>query len=171
MRLVVQATCFITDYHSPLGKYLLASSQKGVVCIKSHEQIPRYLNGWKKKKIVIRKNGDLNAKLSDQLDAYFNGQLTRFNVPLDLQGTPFQLAVWGLTCRIPYGKTTSYRQIAEDLGRPNASRAVGRAVGSNPVEIVVPCHRVLGSDGTLTGYAGGLKRKAALLELESFPTV
>ncbi|MFF8837074.1 methylated-DNA--[protein]-cysteine S-methyltransferase [Streptomyces sp. NPDC015130] len=102
-----------------------------------------------------------------QLDAYFAGRLTEFDLPLHLVGTPFQLRVWEELCRIPYGETRTYGELAEALGNPTASRAVGLANGKNPVSIVVPCHRVIGAGGSLTGYGGGLDRKQRLLALES----
>lgn len=103
-----------------------------------------------------------------QLQAYFAGQRQRFDLPLAPEGgTPFQRAVWQALASIPYGGTTSYRALAEQLGRPRAVRAVGGAVGRNPLGIVLPCHRVLGAQGQLTGYTGGLVRKQALLRLES----
>ena len=102
-----------------------------------------------------------------QVQAYFQGQLQAFDVPLDLSvGTAFQQAVWQALRQIPYGKTSSYLALASAMGKPSATRAVGAAVGRNPVSIIVPCHRVLGSTGRLTGYAGGLWRKQALLQLE-----
>jgi len=105
--------------------------------------------------------------VAQQLAAYFRGQLHTFDVPLDLSaGTPFQQAVWRSLLDIPQGKTSSYLALAQQLGKPSATRAVGAAVGRNPVSIIVPCHRVLGSTGQLTGYAGGLWRKQALLQLE-----
>jgi methylated-DNA-[protein]-cysteine S-methyltransferase len=106
------------------------------------------------------------APVAEQLDAYFAGTLTEFDVPLRLDGTPFQRRVWEVLRSIPYGDTVSYGEIATELGRPSASRAVGAANGSNPIAIVVPCHRVIGSTGRLTGYGGGLPRKRALLDLE-----
>jgi methylated-DNA-[protein]-cysteine S-methyltransferase len=102
-----------------------------------------------------------------ELDAYFAGDLREFSIPLDLQGTEFQRRVWGLLLPIPYGETKSYGQIASALGRPKASRAVGQAIGTNPVAIIVPCHRVIGASGGLVGYGGGLHRKQALLDLEA----
>ncbi|KQX12403.1 cysteine methyltransferase [Streptomyces sp. Root431] len=102
-----------------------------------------------------------------QLDAYFAGELTEFDLPLHLVGTPFQLRVWEELRRIPYGETRTYGELAEALGNPTASRAVGLANGKNPVGIVVPCHRVVGAGGSLTGYGGGLDRKQRLLALES----
>ncbi len=101
-----------------------------------------------------------------QLSAYFAGGLRRFSLPLDAAGTPFQQAVWRALLAIPPGATTDYGALAATLGKPQAARAVGAAVGRNPLGIIVPCHRVLGRDGSLTGYAGGLARKRALLELE-----
>jgi methylated-DNA-[protein]-cysteine S-methyltransferase len=101
-----------------------------------------------------------------QLEAYFGGRLTRFELPLGLEGTEFQRRVWYALLEIPYGETRSYGEIARRVGRPGAARAVGLANGRNPVSIVVPCHRVIGSDGSLTGYGGGLHRKGALLQLE-----
>lgn len=103
----------------------------------------------------------------EQLAAYWAGDLTAFDLPLDLHGTPFQQRVWGLLCAIPYGTTTSYGALAVALGSPGAARAVGLANGRNPVSLVVPCHRVVASSGTLTGYAGGLDRKRWLLAHEA----
>ncbi|GGV05649.1 methylated-DNA--protein-cysteine methyltransferase [Streptomyces litmocidini] len=102
-----------------------------------------------------------------QLDAYFAGELTEFELPLKLIGTPFQLRVWEQLLRIPYGETRTYGELAEELGSPGASRAVGLANGKNPVSIIVPCHRVVGAGGGLTGYGGGLDRKQRLLAFES----
>jgi methylated-DNA-[protein]-cysteine S-methyltransferase len=103
-----------------------------------------------------------------QLTAYFAGQTSGFDLPLDLTaGSPFQQAVWQALLAIPHGRTTSYGALSASIGRPSAVRAVGGAIGRNPLSIVVPCHRVIGSTGSLTGYAGGLDRKIALLQLES----
>ncbi|MFJ5709203.1 methylated-DNA--[protein]-cysteine S-methyltransferase [Streptomyces sp. NPDC093105] len=102
-----------------------------------------------------------------QLDAYFAGELTDFDLPLHLEGTPFQLRVWEQLRLIPYGETRTYGELAEALGNPGASRAVGLANGKNPVSVIVPCHRVIGSGGSLTGYGGGLDRKQRLLAFES----
>lgn len=105
--------------------------------------------------------------LREQLVAYWQGELTDFDVPLAVQGTAFQQRVWAVLRRIPYGHTWSYGRLAAELGSPGASRAVGLANGRNPVGIVVPCHRVVGSSGHLTGYGGGLERKRILLDLEA----
>ncbi len=109
--------------------------------------------------------------LREQLDAYWRRELTDFDVPLAVQGTAFQQRVWAALRRIPYGGTWSYGRLALELGQPGASRAVGLANGRNPVGIVVPCHRVVGSTGRLTGYGGGLERKRFLLDLEATPAL
>jgi methylated-DNA-[protein]-cysteine S-methyltransferase len=102
----------------------------------------------------------------EQLHAYFDGELTRFDLALRMEGSGFQRSVWDALGEIPYGETTSYGEIARRVGKPGAARAVGLANGQNPIAIIVPCHRVIGADGSLTGYGGGLDRKVTLLELE-----
>jgi methylated-DNA-[protein]-cysteine S-methyltransferase len=109
---------------------------------------------------------DAFADVVTQLDAYFAGTLAEFDVDLRLDGTEFQRRVWAALQTIPYGETRSYGQIAAHIGSPAASRAIGLANGRNPISIIVPCHRVIGSSGSLTGYGGGIERKRALLELE-----
>jgi methylated-DNA-[protein]-cysteine S-methyltransferase len=111
-------------------------------------------------------DGDRFSDAAEQLDAYFAGTLTEFALNLNLVGTGFQRRVWAALRTIPYGQTRSYGQIAEQIGSLGAARAVGLASGRNPISIIVPCHRVIGSSGGLTGYAGGLDRKKALLSLE-----
>ncbi|MFB6788449.1 methylated-DNA--[protein]-cysteine S-methyltransferase [Streptomyces olivaceus] len=106
------------------------------------------------------------AGAEEQLEAYFAGELKEFGLPLRLTGTPFQRTVWDQLRKIPYGETRTYGQLADALGNPAASRAVGLANGRNPIGIVVPCHRVIGASGGLTGYGGGLERKQRLLDLE-----
>ncbi|MEU5399963.1 methylated-DNA--[protein]-cysteine S-methyltransferase [Streptomyces sp. NPDC005963] len=107
------------------------------------------------------------AETIRQLEAYFARELTEFDLPMHLNGTPFQRSVWQRLLAIPYGQTRTYGELAEELGNANASRAVGLANGKNPVGIIVPCHRVIGSTGNLTGYGGGLGRKQQLLNFES----
>jgi methylated-DNA-[protein]-cysteine S-methyltransferase len=106
------------------------------------------------------------ASCAQQLAEYFRGERQHFDLPLGAQGTDFQRAVWGALSQIPHGETRSYRDIAAAIGNPSAVRAVGAANGRNPLPIVVPCHRVIGADGSLTGFAGGLKAKTCLLQLE-----
>ncbi len=114
-------------------------------------------------------NGPFDAA-RDQLDAYFAGELEQFDLPLAPRGTAFQRRVWDELARIPFAETISYKTLALRLGDVKLVRAVGLANGRNPVSIVIPCHRVIGADGTLTGYGGGLPRKSALLRIEGVPT-
>lgn len=107
------------------------------------------------------------AQAREQLSEYFAGQRTSFDLPLAPNGTPFQQAVWRALLAVPFGATSTYGAVAQAIRKPSAVRAVGAAVGANPIGIIVPCHRIIGRDGTLTGYAGGLDRKARLLALES----
>jgi methylated-DNA-[protein]-cysteine S-methyltransferase len=107
------------------------------------------------------------GRLAGELDEYFSGKLKKFATAISPAGTPFQRRVWEALLTIPYGKTTTYGQIAQSLGDARLSRAVGRANGANPIFLLIPCHRVIGANGNLTGYAGGLERKAELLKLEA----
>ncbi|MEO5671706.1 MAG: methylated-DNA--[protein]-cysteine S-methyltransferase [Ramlibacter sp.] len=152
-----------TRYQSPLGPMIVAATDKGLagVWFEGQKHLPNTA-GWPSKPghPVLR-------EAVAQLDAYFVGARTSFDLPLDLQGgTTFQRSVWQALLAIPSGGTTSYGMLSRHIGQPAAVRAVGAAVGRNPVSIIVPCHRVLGADGSLTGYAGGLERKTALLQLE-----
>jgi O-6-methylguanine DNA methyltransferase len=129
---------------------------------------PSFVRDFASRHGAIRVSGT-NAhleRLRAELDAYFRGRLRRFETPLDLRGTPFQKTVWKKLARIRYGETLTYAQLAARAGRPSAVRAAGHANGRNPVSIVVPCHRVVGTDGTLHGYGGGLWRKRWLRALE-----
>ena len=117
--------------------------------------------------LLGRRDDGPGRQVVPQLEAYFAGELRDFDVPVLLVGTPFQRRVWAALTQIPYGQTRTYGELAAAVGQPTASRAVGLANGRNPVGIVVPCHRVVGSGGSLTGYGGGLSRKRALLELEA----
>jgi len=157
------ATGLLSATHDgPLGPYLIVSSAAGVVYLAPLEQRrPRWLTR------EGPGHSQHNITLARELDEYFAGRRQRFSVPLDLRGTEFQRQVWMGLEKIAYGETLSYHDLAAAIGRPASARAVGRAVASNPVSIVVPCHRVIGSNGDLTGYAGGLQRKRALLALEA----
>ncbi len=157
---------FKTQYTSPLGIYIIISSERGVVYIEPRRQAHKHLTVWLKNGANIHEDTQRNDSVVTELDLYFQGKLHEFNVPLDLRGTNFQLKVWRLLLSVPYGKTCSYRDLARSLGQPKAARAVGGAVGSNPISIIVPCHRIIGANGSLTGYGGGLSRKRALLSLE-----
>lgn len=118
------------------------------------------------KEDVDQKETPLIKKAVQQLEEYFRGERKDFDLPLDLRGTPFQLAIWEALTTIPYGETRSYKEIAQQINNPKACRAVGLANNRNPVSIVVPCHRVIGSNGKLVGYGGGLAIKERLLEIE-----
>jgi O-6-methylguanine DNA methyltransferase len=158
-------TLLLTRYSSPLGTYILISSQKGV-CYLTPEDEEDYFARWQRNRARLEEDAGQNRAAVAELDAYFAGRLQQFTVPLDLRGTDFQRLVWEILRGIPYGVTRSYGQVAFAAGRPQGPRAVGQAIGSNPISIIVPCHRVVGSNGGLTGYGGGLPRKKALLELE-----
>ncbi|WP_312497934.1 methylated-DNA--[protein]-cysteine S-methyltransferase [Enterococcus sp.] len=115
---------------------------------------------------VLHEGNEINSKIELQLQRYFAGEAIAFDLPFDFVGTPFQQAVWQALTEIPYGQTISYSGLAQKIGRPEATRAVANAVGRNPLMILVPCHRVLGKNGRLTGYRGGLPTKQRLLTLE-----
>lgn len=152
---------------SPLGPLRLARSAQGLCGVwfeETHRHAPPTEH------FAAQRHAPSDPLLQEaarQLKAYLGGQSTRFELPLDLHaGTAFQQAVWQALLNIPWGQTCSYQALATQLGRTTATRAVGAAVGRNPLSVIVPCHRVLGSRGQLTGYAGGLPRKQALLQLE-----
>jgi methylated-DNA-[protein]-cysteine S-methyltransferase len=113
---------------------------------------------------------EIFAQTEQQLDEFANGERKTFDLPISLNGTPFRMQVWAEIAKIPFGETITYAEIAELLDKPDAVRAVGTATGSNPLSIIIPCHRVVGKCGTLTGYAGGIPRKTALLDFESGKT-
>jgi methylated-DNA-[protein]-cysteine S-methyltransferase len=146
---------------SPFGPILIAGDEDGLRLInfQRHTSLPPAASAWVEDRQPLR-----NA--IDQLKAYFAGTLRTFTLQLAPPGTPFQQSVWQALQDIPYGETTSYGALARQLGKPQASRAVGAANGRNPLAIVIPCHRVIGSTGKLTGYAGGLDIKEALLDFE-----
>ena len=151
---------FCDTLDTPLGTLTLEASERGL----SRNRFPN-----RPKSIAGRGRLTSNnvIKLAKQeLTAYFAGQLKAFSVPLDWHGTAFQESVWQALTAIPYGETVTYADIARAIGRPQSARPTGGAVGRNPLPIIVPCHRVIGSDRTLTGFTGGLKIKVALLELE-----
>lgn len=143
-------------YDSPVGALTLVASERGLVA----------LEFGKRKHADCADDPKRLAPYRKQLDEYFAGKRQEFTLPLDIRGTDFQKRCWEQLLRIPYGQTRSYRQIAEAVGNRNAVRAVGLANGQNPIAIIVPCHRVIASDGTLCGYGGGLDIKEELLRLE-----
>ncbi|KEI72483.1 methylated-DNA--[protein]-cysteine S-methyltransferase [Endozoicomonas elysicola] len=159
-----------TLMHSPVGELELSASVDGIVSVllvKKNKAESELLDVTEDIGTLaqesIRKHLDQAQK---ELDEYFRGELTHFNVALDLSGTDFQQQVWRALQRIEYGESCSYQDIAEGISRPKAVRAVGAANGANPVAIIVPCHRVIGKNGKLTGYAYGVEMKQYLLDLE-----
>lgn len=142
-------------YHSPFGDMELTYEEDAVTALKMAE-----------KKAAGEAPEGLALKVFRELDEYFQGKRKTFDIPLRTHGTPFQEKVWAALRAIPYGEVRSYKEVAEAIGHPKAYRAVGMANNANPIFIIVPCHRVIGSDGSLTGYGGGLPMKKALLSLE-----
>jgi methylated-DNA-[protein]-cysteine S-methyltransferase len=159
----VQAACVAQHtITTPLGLLLLARSQRGLcgVWFEGQSHHPGVLQA------AAVTTDPLLQQAASELHAYFGGNTAGFTVPLDPQGSSFQCAVWSALRTIPRGHTCAYGDIARTINAPQAVRAVGAAIGKNPLSIIVPCHRVVGRDGQLTGYAGGLHRKQALLNLE-----
>jgi len=152
-----------TTFASPLGELLAIASSRGLsgLYLPGDRHFPTKVGAsW-------QADDALFTSLRNQLNAYFSGRPTRFDLALDLVGTSFQQRVWTALCAIPWGATASYAEIAHRIGAPRAARAVGMANGRNPVAIIVPCHRVIGASGDLTGYASGIVNKRYLLDLES----
>lgn len=163
-----QEEIFLSTSESPLGRYILVSSPRGVVCLEPQNNMTERAGEWERAGIKVKEgNSGHNQQAAAELEAYFTGKLSVFSVALDLRGTAFQLRVWRALLNIPYGETRSYGRIARELDPRSSSRAVGQANGRNPVSIIVPCHRVIGADGKMVGYGGGLDRKRALLNLEA----
>lgn len=151
-----------TRIDSPVGKLLLAADAQGLrqVSFESSKRATPVQSQWKEDNAPF-------AEVIRQLQGYFSGELKGFDLPLAPEGTEFQLRVWNSLRTIPYGETISYAELAQKIGNPQAVRAVGLANGCNPIPIIIPCHRVIGSDGSLTGFGGGLANKQKLLALES----
>ena len=152
-----------TTFPSPVGTLKLVASDDGLVAILWQDDDPDRV---RLTRLEERPDHPILRETVGQLGAYFAGSLKRFDLPLDFRGTDFQKQVWAALLSIPFGETRSYGQIAGQIGRPGASRAVGAANGRNPISIVAPCHRVIGSAGALTGFAGGIAAKRYLLEFE-----
>ncbi len=152
---------FYTTIESPIGELLLLGDHQALhgLYMQDGRKPVTVVEGW-------QRSAPPFAAVIEQLSEYFGGRRTTFDVPLLMQGGGFERRVWRALQDIPYGETVSYGDIARRIGQPSAARAVGLANGRNPISIVVPCHRVVGANGTLTGYGGGLERKRILLELE-----
>lgn len=154
-------------FDSPIGKIIISAGLGGVSYLAFADEDDERLGSRVKNAKNLKNSKKTSDKFLDlckkQLDEYFSGSRTSFDIPLDLKGTPFQLSVWRALLLIPYGATSSYGKVASGIGHTGAARAVGAANHSNPVSIIVPCHRVIGENGKLTGYGGGLWRKEWLL--------
>jgi methylated-DNA-[protein]-cysteine S-methyltransferase len=156
------STIFFTVIESPAGPLLIAATEKGLRCLhffRGKAPEPAADEVW------IESREQL-LPYEEQISSYFRGELREFTCPLDLVGTNFQKDCWQALLQIPYGQTRTYAEIAREIGRPQAFRAVGQANHDNPIAIIVPCHRVIGASGMLTGYGGGLSTKEMLLRLE-----
>ncbi|MBE7442066.1 MAG: methylated-DNA--[protein]-cysteine S-methyltransferase [Flavobacteriales bacterium] len=167
----MKTNIYTTTFESPLGRITLGSTNKGLCLLEfdNEKRINNHFNQFKKywDVEIIEEETSITTTTKNQLTAYFLNQQTTFDVPLDLVGTDFQLKVWNELQRIPFGSTRSYKEQAIAVGNLKAIRAVATANGENRISIIIPCHRVIGSDGSLTGYGGGIWRKQKLLELES----
>jgi len=155
-------TAYFTYIDSPFGQLFVRGDGQFVTGLFMPEH-----SGWLGPEASWQKSDVPFVAVRDQLAEYFGGDRQHFDVPLILVGTPFQRRVWRELDRIPFGTTITYAQLAQRIGRPTASRAVGRANGRNPISIIVPCHRVIGADAGLTGYGGGIERKRWLLDFEA----
>jgi methylated-DNA-[protein]-cysteine S-methyltransferase len=159
-----EGVCY-TYMESPVGRLLLTANSDGLLEIRfMRERASKLESGWRRDDAPFR-------KAIRQLEDYFNRKRREFDLVLLPKGTSFQLLVWEELRQIPYGETISYAELARRIGKPKAVRAVGAANGQNPLSIVIPCHRVIGSDGSLTGYGGGMKNKEYLLALEGSRTL
>jgi O-6-methylguanine DNA methyltransferase len=151
-----------TNYSSPLGAVTIAADEKNIIGLWFDGQ--KYYGG---DNLSVNDNLSIFADVKNWLDRYFNGGKPLISeLPLAPAGSEFRRAVWDILCAIPYGECTTYGDIAKKIGAPMSAQAVGGAVGHNPISIIIPCHRVIGADGSLTGYAGGIDKKAALLRHE-----
>lgn len=161
---------FSTDIKTPIGDMVACATDQGICLLEFKERsnvekqikgVSSYLN-----KEIIQGHNSYLLKLQEQLDQYFSKNIKKFNLPIEMTGTDFQKSVWNALLEIPFGNTISYLELSKNLGDPKAIRAVANANAANKIAIIIPCHRVIGSDGSLTGYAGGLWRKRHLLNIE-----
>jgi methylated-DNA-[protein]-cysteine S-methyltransferase len=162
-------TLHTADFETTVGSLRIASTERGLAYVQLPHANGRGFDGWRTRHVpnaIVKQGFESNRIYVSQILEFFEGKRERFELPVDLRGTAFQLAVLEEVARIPFGETRSYGEIARAVGRPNASRAVGAANGANPVSLVVPCHRVIASNGHLQGYGGGVDLKAKLLAME-----
>ena len=165
----VSTKVYCTSFDSRIGRIYVSSTDKGVSKISVPKETRKDFFDWLERHFdldAVVDNRSKNKEAIDQLTRFFNGKLAKFTCPIDLIGTPFQIRVWKELAKIPYGSTITYKQLAKRVAAPHAFQAVGRANGANPLPIIIPCHRVVGSDGSLVGYSCGIKTKEFLLRLE-----
>lgn len=162
-------TVHIAGSNSPIGRFRVASTEAGLAYVELPRSSGRGMRDWMRLNVpecrCVEEFGPNRAAI-EQILEYLASERIHFDIPLDLRGTPFQRAVWDVLLEIPYGDSRSYADVARAIGRPTAQRAVGSANGSNPISLVVPCHRVIAADGSLGGYGGGPELKARLLAME-----
>lgn len=174
---VMKNSVVYTTMPSPIGPLTIAKTDKGICYIdfgdstKNLVTLQLWCQRWLQQDELTRGDDEDFAEIIEQLNEYFAGKRKEFTVPIDLYGTPFQVMVWQELLNIPYGQTRSYKDIAMAVDTPKAVRAIGGANHNNPIPIIVPCHRVIGSNGALVGYGGGLSIKEHLLQLEQANTV
>ncbi len=167
MKILKKVYC--TSFDSRIGRIYIASTEDGVCKLSMPRESRKDFFKWLDTHFdleMVTDNRARNRDVIDQLTRYFNGRLVKFSCPIDLLGTPFQIRVWKELIKIPYGATITYKHLARRVCAAKASQAVGRANGANPLPIIVPCHRVIGSNGALIGHAYGVKTKEFLLRLE-----
>lgn len=171
---MVNEKLVLKDVKTSIGEMVFGSTEKGLCLLdfKYRKSFPSILNRIKSlyNKEITYSSSEIIELAELELNQYLQGKLRKFSIPLDIKGTDFQLKVWNALIKIKYGKTVSYLEIAKKIGQPSAVRAVANANGQNGIAIIIPCHRVIGSDGSLTGYGGGLPNKKKLLKLESMVT-
>ena len=169
---LAKPSIYCSKYYSPIGRLYIASTTKGICKISLPSEQKKEFLDWLQSHFpyhAIVFATSKNRSVIEQLDRYFRRKLSRFSLALDLAGTPFQIVTWKTLRKIPYGKIISYKDLAKRSGHERAYQATGNANARNPIPIIIPCHRVIGSDATLVGYAGGLKTKEFLLRLEGAP--
>ncbi len=156
---------YLSHMESPIGELIISSSKEGLcgIWIEEDSNMRIWLNKYFD---IVEECSEYNINIINQLQNYFKGELKRFKVPFHLLGTEFQKLIWKEFLQIPYGSTASYKDIAVRIGKPAGSRSVGSAAGANRIPVVIPCHRIIGSNGSLTGFTGGIQKKVKLLELE-----
>lgn len=163
---------YTKQWKSPLGELVLGVYNEQIcLCDWQYRKMRLSIDNRLQQTLnatIINKEHQLHHTLITQLNEYFEGQRKEFNIPIKLVGTNFQINIWNLLLQIPYGKTCSYAELSKKYGNEKATRAVATANGANAISIIIPCHRVIGSNGTLVGYAGGLSAKSKLLKLEGY---